>query len=325
MGRKKVAVLRGGASNEYEVSLKTGAAVLKNLDESRYVPVDVLIDKGGRWHVRGVPTTPEKALTGVDVVWIALHGEAGECGSVQRELDAWCIPYTGAGAYASAVCYNKELSKEVLKATGIRMPRHRTLVVSDQLDEDIHDVFRTFPQPSVVKPACSGSSVGISLVQDFPSLKKAVREAFQHSSRVLVEEFIKGREATVGVVEELRGEGLYVLPPVEIIPPKERPFFDYEAKYSGVTEERCPGNFTSKEKEELERFARLAHEGLGLRHYSRSDFIVSERGVYYLETNSMVGCGLTEASLLPKALAAVGVPLPKFIDHVVNQTLERKR
>lgn len=325
MGRKKVAVLRGGASNEYEVSLKTGASVLTHLNPDKYTPVDVVIDKKGAWHVRGVAMSPERALTGVDVVWIALHGAAGESGEVQRRLDAQCMPYTGAGAYASAVCYNKELSKDVLATSGIRMPRHVVLTVSDALEEDIRTVFRTFPHPCVVKPTCSGSSVGISLAHDFGSLKNAVREAFQHSARVLIEEFVQGKEATVGVVEGLRGEDLYILPPIEIIPPKEHSFFDYEAKYSGETLERCPGNFTAHEKEELSRAARLAHEVLGLTDYSRTDFIVSEKGVYYLETNSMVGCGLTKNSLLPKALRAVGVSLPEFIDHVLNQALERKR
>lgn len=316
-------MLRGGASNEYEVSLKTGASILKNLDERTYIPVDILIDKRGEWHIRGVPTLPERALTGIDAVWIALHGEAGECGEVQRLLHAHSIPYTGAGPYASAACYNKELSKAVLAPHGVRMPRERVLAVSDRLEDDMRDTFRSFAQPSVVKPVCSGSSVGVSIARDFETFRTAVKGAFQHSARVLVEEHIKGREATVGVVEGLRGESLYLLPPVEIVPPSACSFFDYTAKYSGKSEERCPGNFSSAEVRELQRLARLAHEALGLRHYSRSDFIVSPDGVYYLETNSAPACGMTEESLLPKSLAAVGVSLPEFIDHVSQMALAR--
>ncbi|MBC7836866.1 ATP-grasp domain-containing protein, partial [Acetobacteraceae bacterium] len=135
-----------------------------------------------------------------------------------------------------------------------------------------------------------------------------------------VEEFIKGKEATVGVVDNFRGEKFYALMPVEIVPPPSREFFDYHAKYSGESTERVPGNFTHSEKEELMYLAKRAHETLGLSHYSRSDFIVSKRGIYFLEINTLPG--LTGESLLPKALAAGGSKLPEFLDHVI--TLARR-
>jgi D-alanine-D-alanine ligase len=129
----------------------------------------------------------------------------------------------------------------------------------------------------------------------------------------------------VGVIDEFRGEKAYALMPVEIIPPRERPFFDYDAKYSGQTLERVPGNFTAAEKDELAEAARAAHEALGQTHYSRSDFIVSRRGIFFLETNSAAAVGMTKDSLFPKALGAVGTSLGQFTDHVIGLARRDKR
>src|SRR5690606_5390760 len=138
---------------------------------------------------------------------------------------------------------------------------------------------------------------------------------------ILIEEYIRGKEATCGVVENLRGKKLYALPPIEIRKPATKDLFDYEAKYSGITEEVCPGCFLDSEKRELEKASCDIHEALVLSDYSRSDFIISPRGIYFLETNSLPG--LTEESLLPKSLKAVGINNTQFIDHILNQALGR--
>ena len=315
-----VAVLRGGASPEHDVSLKTGAQVLAHVRES-YKPLDVYIDRNGVWHVRGIPMAPERALGAADVVFNALHGAYGEDGNVQRVLDRIGIPYTGSGAYASAVAMNKILTKELLAGAGVKTPRSVTLSVSPTLDEEIVALFRSFPQPCVVKPADAGSSLGVMVARSFESFREAIKKAFQYSKQVIVEEYVKGKEATAGVVDWLRGEVQYRLPPVEIVPKAGSGFFDYEAKYGGESEERCPGTFTRAEAEELQRLAGIAHQTLGLRHYSRSDFIVTPKGIYFLETNTLPG--LTEASLLPKSLAAVGVSVPEFVDHVLDLALRK--
>ena len=325
MSRKKIAILRGGNSNEYDVSLKTGVSILQNLSEDKYIPLDIFLDKKNVWHVRGVPVSPERALCGVDAVWIALHGASGEDGSIQRMLERFSVPYVGAGAFASMVCFNKELSKNIFEKNGALVPRHTVLKVSDSLEREVQNVFRTFPQPCIVKPVCSGSSVGVSLARSYEELLRGVKEAFQHSPQVLIEEQIRGKEATVGIVDGLRGEALYSLPPVEIIPHHESSFFDFNAKYGGKSEERCPGNFTTEETQELKRLAQVAHTALHLKHFSRSDFIVSRSGIYFIEANSATACGLTAESLLPKSLLAVGIGLPEFVDHVVHQALERRR
>jgi D-alanine-D-alanine ligase len=314
--------LRGGPGSEYDVSLKTGASVLQELSKEHYDPLDIFIDKEGQWHLRGMPIPPERAALQADVIFNALHGEYGEGGTVQKLLDATGVPYTGSGALASAIGMNKALTKERLKDTGIKLPRQRLLSVSDSLESEVLDIFRTFPQPSVVKPVSAGSSVGVTIARSFQELWHGVKKAFEHSSKVLVEEFIRGKEATAGVVEGFRGKDLYALLPIEIVPPPDRPFFDYEAKYGGGTLERVPGNFSKEETQELQRLAALVHKELGLKHYSRSDFIVSPRGIYFLEVNTLPG--LTNESLIPKSLRAAGASLSDFLHHIVQLAHTKK-
>ncbi len=323
MSRTKVGVLRGGPSSEYEVSLKTGSAVLKNLADKRlaekYEPIDIFIDRAGLWHIAGVSSAPHEILARADVFVNALHGEYGEDGKLQTLLDYHNAAYTGSRSLASAIGMNKALAKETFKKAGIKTPYY--IVLADRKYNAL-DIFKSFPMPAVVKPVSAGSSVGISIVRTFADLEPAIEAAFWVCDAVLIEEFIPGVEATVGVINSFRGEELYALPPIEIR--HGRDFFDYDAKYSSPdTEEIVPGNFNEKDKAELLRLAREVHATLGLRHYSRTDFIVSpRRGVYVLEVNTLPG--LTEASLVPKALAAVGSDLPEFLDHIIGLALEGK-
>ena len=325
MAKLKVAVLRGGGGGEHDVSLKSGANILAGIERIGHIPLDVFIDKSGVWHVRGIPAAPERALLGVDVAWNILHGAPGEDGALQRVLDRLGVSYTGSGAYPSAAAFNKALTKDILKAHGVRMPRHVILSVSPDLEKEAKEAFRAFSPPVVVKPTSSGSSVGVRLVKTFSDFWEAVKEAFAHSPKVMVEEYIKGKEATAGVVEGLRGMALYPLLPIEIVPPPTHQIFDYDAKYSGESTERVPGNFTREETEELQRMAGVVHNALGLRHYSRSDFVVSPRGVYFLEVNNAAGVGMTSESLLPKSLAAAGISTDEFLDHIITLALEKKR
>jgi D-alanine-D-alanine ligase len=314
--RTVVAVLRGGPSNEYEVSLKTGASVLAALDKDKYEAHDIFISRDGQWHLHGVPMHPERALRGTDVAFNAMHGEYGEDGSVQRLLDSLAVAYTGSGAHESTVAFNKHRTREAVKNLGIKIAHGTVVDNSRSVEELAHELFRSFPHPAIVKPVVGGSSVGTGIAESFHGLQWALERAFAVSPKVLVEEFIKGREATVGVLDNFRNERTYVLMPIEIIPPPSSSFFDYDAKYSGQTLERVPGHFTDQEKQILANAARAVHEGLGLSHYSRSDFIISPRGIYFLEVNTLPG--LTTESLLPKALAAGGTSLTQFLDHVLQ-------
>ncbi len=316
-----VGVLRGGPSREHEVSLKSGAAILANLPEERYVIRDIYIDREGRWHDRGRPTPPERILRQLDVVLNGLHGEYGEDGEVQKLLERFGIPYTGTDSFGSYLAMHKVMAKARAKEAGLLTPEYYYVERAEESEAAARDIIRTFRQPVVVKPVGWGSSVGVSIVGGYAPVFSAIERLFADgASNVLVEEHIRGREATVGVIEGLRGQVLYALPPTEIIPPRGD-FFSYGAKYSGRTREICPANFSRVASEELQHQAKAIHRALGLRHYSRSDFIVAPKGVYYLETNTLPG--LTTESLLPKSLAAVGVPLKDFLSHLVNLALSR--
>ena len=322
MQKINVGVLRGGPSSEYDVSLKTGGSVLKNLPEEKYNIHDIFISKDGEWHFRGMPFPPERIINQVDVVFNAMHGEYGEDGTVQQILDTFAVPYTGSNAFSSAICMNKLLTKQGIEPYGIDTPQYTIIEGSeDNLERDIFDIFRNFTQPSVIKPMVGGSSVGVTIANSFDELRDGVYKALGYSNRVLVEEYIHGREVTCGVVEDFRDEDFHALMPVEIVTKGKNSFFDYNAKYNGETDEICPANFDNIIKDEIQRLAIEAHKALGLNHYSRSDFIVSPRGIYFLEVNTLPG--LTTESLLPKSLEAGGTKLSDFLDHLVELAMGR--
>ncbi|MFZ2484488.1 MAG: D-alanine--D-alanine ligase [Minisyncoccia bacterium] len=321
--RTRVAVLRGGPSSEYDVSLKTGGHVLSLLREmpETYDPLDIFISKKGEWHRDGLAREPHEALRHSDVVWNALHGQYGEDGQVQRVLEGLQIPFTGSGAFASALSMNKDMTKRLYREHSLLTPEHEIINKNDFNDDQLIAIFRTYLHPVIVKPVSSGSSIGVHLANSFNELKEAIKATFKHSKRVLVEEFVRGKEATCGVVDNFRGEKHYALLPVEIRRLNNQALFDYDAKYSGKTEEICPAHFNPNEIKEIEEMAKKAHQALGLRHYSRSDFILTPKGkIYILETNSLPG--FTQESLLPKSLHAVGFRPHDFVDHIIKIALK---
>lgn len=316
-----VGVLRGGPSREHEVSLKTGHSIARHLPSERFTVKDIYIDKNGVWHERGLPVSPSQALRSIDVAVIGLHGEYGEDGEVQKILEKHGVPYTGSEPIPSFMAMHKALAKERAKELGILTPKYRLIEKGGDVRAFAADVTRSFPMPVVVKPVRWGSSVGVSFVHGYLELLNAVTNLLDTGAGgVLVEERIRGREATAGVVEGLRGESLYKLPPVEILPEGDV-FYSYKAKYSEALQGRCPGAFSKEEKEQLMRAAAVMHEALGLRHYSRSDFILSPRGIYYLETNSLPD--LLPESEMTLSLEAIGVKLEHFLEHVVGLALKK--
>ena len=169
-----------------------------------------------------------------------------------------------------------------------------------------------------MKPLSGGSSVATKLIRNLSDLRGAIEDARQYGD-VLIEEYIEGKEATVCVIDGSSEGEQVVLHPIEIVPPAVNSFFDYDSKYSGASQEICPGRFTPEEMKELRESARTAHRAIGARHYSRSDFILSPRGVYILEINTLPG--LTAESLLPKALRAGNAEVGEFLDHVIGLAL----
>ncbi len=323
--KKRVAILRGGTSSEYDVSMQTGAGVLKALLDTPTVTKDIIISKSGEWIFNGFVKSPEQLLTDIDVVFIALHGSYGEDGTVQRILERLSLPYTGSGSYASAIAMNKVLTKEHIRqhTDAILMAPHIKLTRDgvSNLVQTAASITTLFGPEYVIKPISGGSSIG-TVMCDQASLYRTLATALENYEEVIVEKRIYGKEATVGILEDFRDQKFYQLPAIEIVPPPRASFFSDDVKYSGETDEICPGRFSPEEKETLLSVARDVHTILGLKQYSRSDFMVAndqpgqKGGVYFLEVNTLPG--LTSQSLFPKSMEAVGSSYKELVLHLLN-------
>jgi D-alanine-D-alanine ligase len=298
MNRLRIAVLMGGSSAEAEISRKSGQMVCQALQGTGAIvlPVDV----------RG----PQFALPpNVDVAFIALHGTFGEDGQVQRILEKRGVLYTGSGSEASARAFDKRAAKECFATAGIPTPEG--VVVNGELSAAAE-----MKLPVVVKPARQGSSVGVTIVRQPDALAPAIEAARRYDEYVIVEQFIRGRELTVGLL------GDKALPVIEIS--TEREFFDFEAKYKpGGAQEVCPAPLPPTVTLRVQLLARLAHEQLGCRDFSRVDLMLDERdGLFVLEVNTIPG--LTATSLFPKAAAARGLSMRDVCVRMVEMALTRR-
>lgn len=311
MSKIRLALIAGGTSGEREVSLRGAAGVEQALNKDKYEVV------------RYDPATDLTRLAAdaprLDAAFILLHGIGGEDGTVQGMLELLGIPYQGSGVLGSALAMNKHLAKVMYRL-------HDLSVAAWEMAERAHVadpalLLAKLRLPLVVKPVRQGSSLGMSIVRQAEQLAAALAKAFEHDSEVMVEEFIAGREITVGV---LGNEELTALPLVEIIPDRRFDFFDYEAKYTpGATREVCPAEVSEEIRQKAQEYGLRAHKALQLRGCSRTDMIIREDGeIFLLETNTIPG--MTPTSLLPQAAAQIGLDFPALLDRLIEQALEGK-
>ena len=322
MQKTRVGVLRGGISSEYDISLKTGDAVLYGLPTDKHKALDILITKDGQWHINGFPVKPEKVARNVDVVFNALHGEYGEDGKIQQILETFNLPYTGSSIVPSAVGMNKSLAKKYFEFYGIQTPKSKTIKQGENIPEIAQSIFKKMYAPYIIKPVSDGSSLGVKVVRGFEDLVSTVNETLEGNKAVLVEEYIKGREVTCAVVDGLDSNNSFALPLLEIITPDDEEILSYDARYGGKATKVSPANIEGERTEIIQRMATEAHKQIGLRHYSTADFIVSPRGIYLLELNSQPG--LSEDSSMSTILKAGGFELPEFLDYLIELALVRK-
>ncbi len=295
---KRIAVLMGGFSAEREVSLASGAAVHQALQTLGYD--SVALDVG-----RDLPR--RLAEEGVGAAFIALHGRYGEDGCVQGLLELMNIPYTGSGVLASALAMHKLYSKQAFAASGIlTAPFHHF-----HKDQRFTPADLSFGLPLVVKPVQEGSSVGISIVKEEKELAAALELAFRYDDDVLVEQFIRGREVQVGILDD-RPMGA-----IEIVPKNE--FYDFEAKYTdGMAEHIFPARLDRALYKKALQVGTAAHKALGCRCYSRVDLLVTPDGeCYVLEVNTLPG--MTALSLLPEIAAkGAGIAFEALVDRIIR-------
>lgn len=306
MKKLKVIVLSGGPSAEHDISLKTGAMVAKALDRSKYEIEELIIGRDGYW-----PAPPQNLKA--DVVFIAMHGEYGEDGTVQKILEDAGLRYTGSGSQASRLGMDKIKSAEVFRDAGLLVPYFVVVEKSDR-----RPIVRQYPV--VIKPADRGSSVGVSVVKKADDLTAAFKKAFEFSNTVIIQEFIKGREITCGVLDDGKDNAM-ALPPTEIIPP-ENTFFDFEAKYNlGASREITPPNLPAKTIKDIQETALKAHKAVGCSGMSRTDMIIEKSKVYILEINTIPG--MTETSLLPQEAKAANINFPQLLDHIITAAVNK--
>ncbi len=317
----KVGVLMGGPSSEHEVSLLTGQNVIDNLNRAKYEPVAIKISKKKEWFLGNRKMTEPKVLASCDIVFNALHGTFGEDGRIQALMEYYGRPYTGSGITASALAMDKLRSREIFKLAGLKVPN--TLKI--RRGENNHALLNLFVNkvtsfPVVVKPCSNGSSVGVQIVSNSDELNSAIKAAFKYDKKVLIEEFIKGREVTCGVLENFEGKAVSALPVTEIIPKTGHQFFDYKAKYkSGQSDEITPAGIDGETTSRIKEIAEKAHQILGCKAYSRTDMIIRGDDIYVLETNTLPG--LTNASLFPKAASVAGLSLGQLLDKIIETSL----
>ncbi|RJQ53307.1 MAG: D-alanine--D-alanine ligase [Actinobacteria bacterium] len=294
----------GGRSAEREVSLVTGRQVVAALSERGYrvVALDTRED-----FIRSLRKDPP------DVAFIALHGRLGEDGTMQGLLEILQIPYTGSGVLASAMAMDKVISKSIFVQAGIPTPPFVVVDSTDALDEDVTLI--SLGLPVVVKPACEGSAIGVSIVREKGELLEAITGALKHGGRVLLEQYVRGVEVTVGVIED---DELRPLPTLEIVPANE--MYDYEAKYTpGMSEHIIPARICEGDRRACEHLAIRAHRALCCFGFSRTDLIVTEEGPSVLEVNTIPG--MTGTSLFPEAAKAVGIEFGDLVERLVMQPL----
>ena len=283
--KKHITIFFGGIDSERAVSLKTVKTVEKYLDSSQYDIARVEVMEDRTWQ-RGGKQVGEEILQWTDYAFIAGHGTYMEDGELQKILDSHRVPYNGTDALSSKIAFSKSATKEIFSRYGIQTAVYETHMLDQNLEELAQTIFQSFPQPCVIKPDRGGSSCGVAIASTRAAIYDALTRVAILTDKVIVEEYITGKEATCGVVESMRDEDVYALPPVEIIPANE--FFDYEAKYEGQVQEICPAGFSDELKSELQDLARKVHINLGLSDYSRTDFIIHEKkGIYLLEVNTL--------------------------------------
>ncbi len=321
---KNVAIIMGGYSSEYQISLTSGGVVYQYLDKAKYNPFKIHIFKEKWVYVNTsneeFPVNKNDFSVDVngtkitfDVVFNAIHGTPGEDGLMQAYFELLGIPHTSCSHYQAALTFNKRDLLSVLKPYGIKSAASLYLNEGDEIDPD--KIITTLGLPCFVKPNKSGSSFGISKVKTKEELIPAIENAYKEDNEIIIERFLDGVEVSVGVIN-YRGK-VMVLPITEIV--SENDFFDYEAKYLGKSQEITPARVSDELKAKVETVAKRAYEVLKMKGFSRSEFIIVNNEPYMLEMNTIPG--LTTESILPQQARAAGISLTALFDNAIELAL----
>ena len=326
--KKKIALVAGGYSGEYVISIGTAETIQRNLDPQKYDIYKIIISREGWWYedTKVAKSEVDKndfsiqvngTKVNFDAVFIAVHGSPGEDGRLQGYLDMLQIPYTTCNAIVSALTFNKSFCNKVVKDFGV-VNIAKSVHLFKKVPYSIGAVLEQIKLPVFVKPNESGSSLGVSKVTAVDELLPAIEKAFGEDNEVLIEEFIEGRELTIGVYK-IAGQ-IYTLPPTEIV--SKNDFFDYEAKYTpGVTNEITPAPVSEEILRQLNNKSQAIYARLNCRGVVRMDFILEKKSneLYFLEVNTMPG--QSENSIVPQQVRASGVDLQTFYGRLLAEII----
>ncbi len=324
---KKIAIIMGGYSSEYKISLTSGNVVYQNLDKTKFKGYRIHIFKEKWIYVDdnntefiidkndfSVTISNEKIT--FDCVFNAIHGTPGEDGLMQAYFDLLGIPQNSCDYYQAALTFNKRDLLSVLKPYGIKSANSYYLNLGDEIKQD--EILEKVGLPCFVKPNKSGSSYGISKVKTKDELLFAIANAYKEDNEIIIESFLDGTEVSVGVIN-YKGETV-VLPITEIV--SENDFFDYEAKYLGKSQEITPARISEEIAEKIRAVARKAYTILKMSGFSRSEFIIVEGEPFMLEMNTIPG--LTTESLIPQQARAAGISLEDLFTNSIELALQKK-
>ncbi len=344
--KRRIAVIFGGKSNEYEVSLRSAEGIIANLDSEKYDIIKIGITKQGSWLMtnaspleikedmwqedavpafispdsehQGLIVLEDNAwkLIGIDLVFPIIHGQTGEDGNLQGLLTLSGIPYVGCHTASSAVCFDKEFTHLVAEAANIKMAKFMCIKREELMEEGEEVLERQIAchigYPLFIKPCNSGSSVGVNKASNKEELFLALSEAFAHDDKVLVEELISGFEVECAV---LGNDKLFAPVVGQVI--SSDGFYDYDSKYVNSTAEIViPANLTKKQSEEVISSAKKVFKALGAKGYARVDFFVTENGVIFNEINTIPG--FTSISMFPKMMMAGGLSYSELLDKMIE-------
>lgn len=327
--KRKIALVYGGDSSEWEISVSSGKNVASVLDRSKYEIYEILL-RGEDWSLcdpaqeKACPVSPvdksdfsctvDGKKVKFDQALIMVHGTPGENGIFQKYLEEVGVPFTTCSSGISALMFDKYACKNQLRNAGIPLAKDVNLEKGDSFDPE--EVVAKLGLPVFVKPNDGGSSFGVTKVKRVEDLEEAVANAFKEGSSVLIEEFIPGRELTDGVFSR-KGE-IIPLPPTEII--SENEYFDYEAKYFGKSREVCPAGITEEQRAVVWDYTTRIYRHFQGRGMIRVDYIMKPSGeVYFLEINPVPG--MTKMSLVPAQIRAAGYDLSDVMDTILDETL----
>ncbi|AXT20854.1 D-alanine--D-alanine ligase [Flavobacteriaceae bacterium AU392] len=323
--KKNIAIIMGGYSSEYEISLKSGNIVYDTLDKKKYNAYRIHIFKDKWVYVDAnngeFPVNKDNFSVRVanqvirfDCVFNAIHGSPGEDGYMQGYFELLNIPHTSCGMYQAALTFNKRDCLSVLKPYCIKTADSYYLNLGDVLDEDT--IIAKVGLPCFVKANKAGSSFGITKVYKKEDLKRAVKTAFDEDDEVIIESFLDGTEVSVGVIT-YKGK-TKVLPITEIV--SENDFFDYKAKYLGESQEITPARISDEMAKKVTVVAKQVYEILKMKGFSRSEFIFKDGEPHLLEVNTVPG--LTKESILPQQAAAAGISLEDLFGNAIEEALK---